>query len=68
MMKLPVSIFMVNAATNIARKGQHGFVVEARTQDECVGLARARLDRAGAKIRSANATAAGITVYVEVVK
>ncbi len=67
-MKLAVSIFMVNAATNIAKKGQHGFEVEARTRDECVRLARDRLDRAGAKIRSVNTTAAGLTVYVEVVK
>lgn len=67
-MKLPVSIFMVNAATGIAKKGQHGFEAEGRTRDQCVAAARARLDKASANIRRINATADGIVVYVEVVK
>lgn len=67
-MRLPVTVFSVDAASGVARQSPHQFHVEARTLDGCSAAVRARLGLAGRKIRSINATSAGVTVYVEVAR
>jgi len=65
-MRSKVEIFFVDVKTGRPRKAEHTFEVEGRSHDDLRAAARARLERAGGKVRSVSHGARGLIVYVEV--